>query len=327
MPLPADEKIVALSEKLLQQFDAVFGLHPGFRPAHAKGLLLTGTFTPSADAGRLTRAPHAMRESTPVTARFSDSTGLPLLPDNDPNADPRGLAIRFNLAEHVHTDIVSHSTDGFPTRTGEEFLELLRAIAENSSSKESPSPVEKFLSTHPAALAFVQTPKPMPASFAAEKYFGVTAMRFTNQEGVSRYGRYRIVPESGIAHLNPDEAKSKDADFLFNEIKQRIEGGPVSFRILVQLANREDVVDDATIHWPEDRETAELGRVTLTSVVPHNAREQQKIIFDPIPRVEGIEPSNDPLLELRAALYLMSGRRRRKAPELEDASRAAATVR
>src|SRR4029453_2513793 len=105
MPLPSDEKLIALSEDLLKQFDTIFGLHPGFRPAHARGVLLTGTFTPSAAAASLTRAPHVTREFTPVTARFSSSTGLPLIPDTDPNANPRGLAIRFNLAEHVHTDI------------------------------------------------------------------------------------------------------------------------------------------------------------------------------------------------------------------------------
>jgi len=38
------------------------------------------------------------------------------------------------------------------------------------------------------------------------------------------------------------------------------------------------------------------------------------IIFDPIPRVDGIDASDDPLLELRA-VYLLSGRRRRAAPE------------
>jgi len=115
MPLPKDDKLIALSQDLLQQFDTIFGLHPGFRPAHAKGAMLTGTFTPSPDALSLTRAPHINRESTPVTVRFSNSTGIPLVPDNDPNANPRGLAIRFHLAEHVHTDIVSHSTDGFPS--------------------------------------------------------------------------------------------------------------------------------------------------------------------------------------------------------------------
>src|SRR5581483_8642150 len=237
MPLPSDEKILALSEKILQQFDTIFGLHPGFRPAHAKGLLLTGVFQPSPNASKLTRAPHIQRESTPVTARFSNSTGLPQIPDNDANADPRGLAIRFHLAEHVHTDIVSHSTDGFPARTGEEFLAFLEAVAASGSSQESPSPIERFLGTYPAALAFVQTPKPMPASFAQENYCGVTAMRFTNHEGVSRYGRFRILPESGVQHLSADEAKTKPADFLFEELAQRLAASPVRLRIAVQLAN------------------------------------------------------------------------------------------
>lgn len=315
MPLPSDEKLIALSEDLLKQFDTIFGLHPGFRPAHARGVMLTGTFTPSADAASLTRAPHITRASTPVTVRFSSSTGLPLIPDDNPNANPRGLAIRFHLAEHVHTDIVSHSTDGFPTRTGQEFLEFLRALASSDPSKPSPSPVEIFLGSHPKALAFVQTPKPSPSSFARESYFGVTAMSFTSKDGVQRYGRYRITPDAGNEHLDDATAKAKGANFLYDELTERIAKGPVSFQILVQVANDGDVVDDATVHWPEDRTLINFGKVVLTKPVSDNAHEQKHIIFDPIPRVDGIEPSDDPLLELRAAVYLLSGRRRRAAPE------------
>jgi catalase len=296
-----------LSQELLQQFDTIFGLHPGFRAAHAKGILLTGTFTPSPEAASLTNAPHITRDSTPVTVRFSNSTGVPLIPDNDPNANPRGLAIRFHLAERVHTDIVSHSTDGFPTRTGEEFLEFLRALASGT--------IESFLGSHPAAQAFVQKPKPAPASFATEAYFGITAMRFTNSEGVSRFGRYRIVPDAGLEHLDEASTKAKDANFLFDEIAQRVSAGPIGYEIYVQTAGEGDVVDDATVHWPEDRPLVQLGKVVLTEVASAQVAEQKKIIFDPIPRVEGIEPSGDPLLELRAAVYLLSGRRRRQAPE------------
>src|SRR6516225_5825010 len=184
---------------LLAQLDAIFGLHPGFRPAHAKGMMLSGTFARSPEARSLTRAPHVTRESTPVTVRFSDGTGLPLIPDNLPDANPRGLAIRFHLADRVHTDIVSHSTDGFPTRTGKEFLEFLRAAAGGDPSA--------FLTAHPAARAFVETPKPSPASVATEAYFGVTAFRFINPQGQVRYVRYRIVPQAGVQHL--DEAAVK----------------------------------------------------------------------------------------------------------------------
>src|SRR5881398_3721959 len=120
----------ALAQQLVDALDALFGRHPGFRPAHAKGLMCSGTFTPSPEAARLTRAPHASRPSAPVTLRYSGSTGVPTVPDNDPQrSGPRGLAVRFHLADHVHTDIVAHSADGFPVRTGEEFLEFLRAAA------------------------------------------------------------------------------------------------------------------------------------------------------------------------------------------------------
>jgi catalase len=313
MPLPSDERIIALSEKLISQFDTIFGVHPGFRPAHAKGTLLTGKFTPSPAAASLTRAPHMLRESTPVTVRFSDATGVPAIPDNDPNASPHGMAIRFHLAERVHTDIVAHSTDAFPTRTGDEFLEFLSAVASSDPSKASPTPIEIFLGGHPAALAFVQAPKPAPSSFARESYFGITAMHFTNKDGVSRYGRYRIVPAAGVDHLPGAVAAGKAPDFLFAELAERIAREPIIFRILAQLANDGDTVDDATVHWPEDRTLLDLGAITLTEPAADNAAEQQHIIFDPIPRVDGIDPSADPLLELRAAVYLLSGRRRRAA--------------
>ena len=80
---------------------------------------------------------------------------------------------------------------------------------------------------------------------------------------------------------------------------------------MAQLAEEGDDVNDATVHWPERRPLVELGTVKVETVLPDNAKEQKRIIYDPIPRVEGIEPSDDPLLEMRAAIYLISGRERR----------------
>ena len=308
MPLPSDEKVVRLANDLLAQMNTIFGLHPGFRAVHAKGMMLSGTFTPSRDAVSLTRAPHVTRNSTPVTLRFSNGTGLPLIPDNASESNPRGLAIRFHLAEHVHTDIVSHSTDGFPTRTGQEFLDFLRAVAGGDPSA--------FLASHPSALAFVKMPKPSPASFATEAYFGVTAFRFINQGGLARYGRYRIVPRAGIQHLDDAVVKAKGENYLFDELTHRIAAGPIRFDVHVQVANESDIVDDATLHWPADRPVVHLGAIELTAKAPDDEA-HRRIIFDPIPRVDGVEPSDDPLLELRAAIYLLSGRRRRKASEPE----------
>jgi catalase len=251
MPLPQDERIVALAQDLLKQFETMFGPHPGYRPAHAKGLMLTGSFKPAPSAQSLTEAPHAVRESTPVTARFSNSTGLPALPDNVAEANPRGLAIRFNLAEHVHTDIVSHSTDGFPTRDGYQFLELLRAAVASGPDVPSPKPVEVFFGSHPAALAFFQAPKPFPSSLARQSYYSVTAFAFINAAGEKKFGRYRILPEEGNDFLSDDKVAALPPDYHFDEIAERVGKRPVRFQIKVQVAEPDDVTDDATTHWPE----------------------------------------------------------------------------
>jgi catalase len=215
------------------------------------------------------------------------------------------LAIRFHLGEHVHTDIIGHSVDGFPVRTPEEFLEFLRAA-------HAGAPIQAFLAAHPAALAFVQAPKPIPTSFARESYFTVTAFKFTAEDGSTRFGRFRVRPEGGNDYLDAAAAAAKSANFLMDEIAERVSKGPVKLNIVVQLAASGDTVDDATAHWPEDRPQADFGTLALTAIAPDD-NEHRKIIFDPIPRVDGIDSSGDPLLEARAAVYLASGRRRRSA--------------
>ena len=66
MPLPNDEKIVALANDILAQFHKMFGPHPGFRPAHAKGLMLRGTFRP-------THAARIIDQGAPFHARVHTS--------------------------------------------------------------------------------------------------------------------------------------------------------------------------------------------------------------------------------------------------------------
>jgi catalase len=290
------------------------GLHAGFRPVHAKGLMYAGTFTPSPDAAKLTRAPHAARPSTPVTVRFSLAAGIPSAADNDPTeASPQAMAIRFHLAEHVHTDIIAHSHNGFPARTGEEFLEFVRAALVSGPGGATPPPIVAFLAAHPAAKAFVEAPKPIPTSYARQAYFAVTAFKFTNAAGQSRFGRFRLRPEAGMEFLRPEQVAKRTADFLAAELSERLAKGPAVFRVLVQLAEAGDDVTDSTKIWPESRPETEFGVIAIRERVDELAPERRKIIFDPLPRVDGIDSAGDPLTAVRSDLYLVSGRRRRAA--------------
>lgn len=302
----------ALAQDLLDALDALSGLHPGKRPAHAKGLMCSGTFTPAAEARKLTRAPHATAPSTPVTVRYSDGTGVPNIPDNDPaRSGPRGIAIRFHLGDHAHTDIIAHSANGFPVHTGEEFVQFLRAVAKAGAGQ--PETLGAFLAAHPKAQRFVETPKPIPTSFAREAFFAVTSFKFTNADGVSRHGRFRIRPEAGTEYLSNDEAAKKSASFLFDEIGERLARGPIRLGVFVQIAEPGDDVADASSPWPESRTEIPFGTMSLTARVDDQVPDRRMIIFDPLPRIDGIDSSGDPLTDVRADLYLLSGRRRRAA--------------
>ncbi|HEY2118424.1 MAG TPA: catalase family peroxidase [Candidatus Acidoferrum sp.] len=296
--------------QLVDALNTLFGVHPGFRATHAKGVICEGTFTPNVAAASLSRAPHFQGALTPVTVRFSDFTGIPNIPDNDPNANPRGMGIKFHVDGGAETDIVAHSFNGFPVGTAEEFLEFLRAVASSAPDAPKPSPVELFLSTRPRAAAFVTTPKPAPASFASQSYYSVNALKFTNAHGTSRYARYQIHPVDGEAHLNDAETAAKPANYLFDEIVERLAKAPAKFKLVAQLAAEGDKTQDASITWPDDRPRVELGVITVTKRAEDSDAIQRRLVFDPANLIDGIELSNDPLPAARSAVYSIAYQRR-----------------
>lgn len=305
MPLSSSSQTNEVAAATLKSIQDVFGKQPGFRAAHAKGILVSGTFQPTEDAKTLSTAPH-LQGPTQVAVRYSNSTGIPQIPDTDSNADPRGMAIRFFLgSDRKHTDVIAHSTPFFPANKGEDFLAFFKAIAAGT--------VPDFLGSHPAALAFVQAPKPTPKSFATEAYFGINAFKLINADGKQTFIRYRITPDLGVETYESAQLEGKSPNFLYDELRDRLKSGKASLSLVAQIAEAGDPTNDATIHWPEDRKQVKLGTITLEKVVDENAELQRTMIFDPVPRVKGIEPSDDPLLDFRASVYLMGGRERREA--------------
>lgn len=287
------------------------GLHPGFRFAHAKGVVLTGTFTPSNGARSISRAAHLRSAAVPVTARLSDGTGVPQINDDNPNASPRGMAVRFALPGGAFTDIVANSHNGFFVGTGEDFLAFLKAVAATKPDSPHPSPIEQFLGGHPRALKVVIDSKPLPLSFATLGYFGNNAFIFVDSAGTRRAGRYQILPAAGIHHLDSTAATKLSPNYLFDELHRRIARGPIKYRLWVQLANPGDQTNDGSIVWPEDRKRVELGTISLTKIAPNSEELQRSLTFNPIFLTDGIQLSDDPFVPLRSAVYALSVAHRR----------------
>src|SRR5262249_38276977 len=119
------------------------------------------------------------------------------LPNAEPRAAPGGLAIRFRLPDGSDPDLVTHSYNGFPAKNPEEFQQFFLAIAASKPGVPSPTPIEAFQETHPAARAFLTTRDPPPVSYATTTYFGVNSFKFVNEKGAVPIGRYQLLPDAG----------------------------------------------------------------------------------------------------------------------------------
>ena len=299
---------------LVQQiFDAMVqeGAAPGYRVAHAKGIVCKGTFVPSKAAATLSKAAHFRRASVPVTVRFSNAAHDPSTPDNSPKAGPRGMAIRFALPGGGRTDIVALSHNGFVVGSGKEFLALQKAIVATDPSKPHPWPIEAFLAGRPLSAKFAKEVQVIPASYGTQGFFSNDAFVFVNKKGVKQAGRYQILPVAGQHDLSDVEAKAKSANFLAEELRTRLKDGPVKFRLLVQLPNPGDPTNDASLVWPDDRKTIDVGTISISSVVADSDAAQKALAVAPTNLTDGIELSDDPLPALRTSVYALSVARRR----------------
>ena len=302
-----------LVAQIVETMRELAGSHPGFRPAHAKGIVCSGAFSASHDARGVSRAPHLQGGTVPTVIRFSNASGNPDVHDGSPSV--RSLSVKFQLPDGAVADILANSIEGFMARTPEEFLEFLRAQRPDpATGKPAPDALPKFLANHPAAQAFIGRlmQKPVPASYAQTSYHAEHAFLFTAADGSRRFGRYHFVPEAGEASLSPDDAGKRSPSFLREELESRLRNGPVVFRLLLQIATEADPTDDVTALWPADRPRVELGRLEVIGISPTGAAEERRLIFDPTNRTDGIELSADPILLARSTAYSISYDRRRK---------------
>lgn len=308
---PAPPPQASTPDQLVDALNGVFGRHPGARAVHAKGIVLEGSFTPGPAASSISKAPHLQHAAVPVTVRFSDFAGIPDIPDNHALAGPRGLAVKFRLPDGSDTDIVAHSFNGFPSPTADDFRDLLVALGRSGPDAPKPTPLDTYLGSHPVAKAFLTAPKPVPVSYGTLPYYGVNTFRFINAAGTVAYGRYQILPAAGADYLSDGQAAGQAPDFLGAEIRRRVGQGPVAFRLVLQIAEPGDKLDDPSIAWPDSRRTVELGTLSITSAVADSDAAQKQLLFLPSAVPEGIEPE-DPMIDARSAAYPVSYDRRQQ---------------
>lgn len=294
-----------LSAALVAALNTVAGgPYPGFRANHAKGVMASGEFVPSASARTLSKAPHFER-TVPISVRFSNDSGRINFSDASRDARPHGMAVRFHLADGGSTDIVTNTAKAFPVSTPEEFLALLNAVIASGPGVAKPTPLDRFIATHPTTLAYFTSFHPPPVSFGTMTYFGLNAFKFTSADGESRYVRYQLRPAAGERYLSEEAGSRADPDYLMDELPARLAKGPLKFTLLAQLASAGDDVNDPAIAWPSSNPLVELGTIAVNRINA-DPEASRTTLFNPVSLPAGIAPSADPVLALRFPAYAVS---------------------
>jgi catalase len=309
------------AEQLVDAINDLSGRHPGYRAAHAKGILCEGSFVATPEASELSRAAHLQGNRVRVTTRFSNGSGDPHAPDTE-RRDGRGMAIKFYLPDGSTTDIVAITIPVFFVRTPEDFLDFTQARKPDPETGElDMQKVGAFVSEHPETAAALQLILPSfvpPRSYATSAFNSLHAFRLVNSNGDGRWVRWRLEPEAGIDTLSDEELEGASPDYLQDELRERVGREPVRFRLLARIAQDGDSLDDPTQPWPDDREAVEMGTIELTSTESDRETGDDVLVFDPTRVTDGIELSDDPILRIRSYAYSVSIERRSGASRPAD---------
>ena len=277
---------------LVDRLRTAFGGPDHHRTLHAKGRFYAGTFTATPEAAAIGRALHLNGEPVPVVVRWSNAGGNVDVPDKKP--DIRGMAVKFQLPDGTSTDLLGQTSPRFPTDDPAEFV----AMTEASLNRLT---FPFFLLRHPRmAGPIIAGIKAKAAvshhSFAEPAYYPIHAYGWLDADGKRTWVRYVFKPTATKADRLPETFDGPDR--LPEEMAARLQRGPVTFEVWLQVAGEGHDPHSSVSVWKDAREVL-AGRIVVTDEL----LDQDPLFFDPARVVDGIELSGDPILRYRPVAY------------------------
>lgn len=298
------------AEGVVRKIRDILGNFPGYRVLHADGRLFRGTFRASGSASRYTRAVFMQGDEVPVTVRISKGGGDPFAHFGN----TVGLATRFYLPNGRFTNLVMLSQLLFVVNSVEQLQGILAAAAPLSPG----APINKeglsaFLARNPnsAAVLKLRSTTPAPAGFAWSAFHAVHAFRWIASDGGETVVRCHWEPVAGIRFRDGIGALSDaDTEVLFDEFTSQVARTPVEWDLVLEFAEPGDPIDDASALWPEGRRREVVGRMKVVAAITEAEIGDLVMNHDPTVLTDGIEATDDPILQIRRGVYEVSAAER-----------------
>ena len=297
------------AEEIVGKIRSVLGNFDGYRALHADGRLFCGWFQANPEAAPISRAAYLTGEKIPVTVRISKGGGDPFAHFGN----TVGMAIRFYLPNGRFTNIVMLSQKLFVVNSMPQLQGMLDAgkpeVAGGPMNKEG---LKTFIAANPNTAAVIQMRKqaPAPVSFATTAFHAVHAFRFINSDNVERVARIHFEPVLGQEGRSVNELAGLDTEILFSEFNDRVFQQSVEYSMILEFAESGDPINDATALWPETRRRLEIGRLAIVAPITEEEIGDPVMNHDPTVLTDGVEATDDPILQMRRGIYEVSAAQR-----------------
>ncbi|MET0795091.1 MAG: catalase family peroxidase [Polyangiaceae bacterium] len=305
--------------RIIDTFEAANGAQPGFRRNHAKGVGFAGFFQSNGRGVALSKASVFAASRVPVIGRFALGGGMPYAADA-PSA-VRSMALQFQLPGGEEWRTGMNDIPVFPVNSAQAFHELLLAgLPDPATGKPNPANMPAFLRRNPAsgkAFALLKA-APKSSGFENGNYHSLNAFLFVNAAGVVTPVRWSMVSVQPFEPVQAGPAPT-NKNYLFDALSAAIQRQPLHFRLLVIVGQAGDPTADASLPWPAERTSIEVGTLTIERLQGEAESPARDLNFDPLVLPSGILGSDDPLLSARSLAYSASFTRREGEPKKTSA--------
>ncbi|MBF5041833.1 catalase [Aggregicoccus sp. 17bor-14] len=292
------------------------------RVVHARGAGAHGYFEAYGTVGkekvsRYTRAKLFQQKGqrTPLFVRFSSVIHGGHSPET--LRDPRGFAVKF-YTEDGNWDLVGNNLQIFFIRDAMKFPDVVHAFKPDPvTNRQDPRRIFDFISLSPSAMHMITwlfSPWGIPANYREMRGSGVHAYKWVNDQGVATLVKYHFIPKGGERNLTQEQAQAiqaKDFNHATADLYDSIEKGQFpEWELQVQLMEDGEHPEldwdplDPTKIWPPDKfPLLPVGRMVLDRNPTNYFAEVEQVCFGTGVLVDGMDFSDDKLLQGRTFSY------------------------
>ncbi|GAA3544892.1 catalase family peroxidase [Zobellella aerophila] len=319
--LPLGVNAAATPDQIVTAMENKFGVYPGERRNHTKGICFSGEFQSTAEAAALSRSPLFQGNAIPVIGRFSQAGGNLHAPDNKPNG--HGMALRFTLPDGQLHQMAMLDLPFFDVASPEGFLQKqLATTPDPATGKPDPAKVQAFEQAFPETQRLKQAlagQSRIPAGYHRLSYNSINTFILETADGKATPVRWAFIPaEDQEAYLSNEQAESLGADYLQDRLQDRLDSGDIHWRMELTLANEDDQLTDPSQPWTGPHRVIQAGTLRLHAVETDATAACRTINFDPLRLSDGVKPSDDPVLHARPPAYAISFAKRSQEAARQD---------